>query len=214
MRGEIYVSSHDEESLLHQELDCLEYAREHGIEITKVYADRGEQRGELELLLADAEVDGHTAVVVASLRRLDSQPQVAAHRVAEFDRIGVTVHQARQHDPNSADEDALEDAHRQWKSTAVAAIYVYSDDPEERARQEALCLDYALDHGITVTKVYADSGQHRTELAFLLYAATEGDVSTVLVAGLQHLGPAQRAITWTIGEFERVGVTVQTAQKL
>lgn len=213
MRGAIYVSSYDDDSLVRQEFDCVNYAREHGIEITKVYIDRGEQRGELELLLADAEMDAHTVVVVASLRRLASQPQAAADRVAEFAAIGVTVHQAREHDPNTADEDALEAAHRQWKSNAPGAIYVYGDDPAERARQEALCLDYALDNGITVTQVYADSGRYRSELAGLLYAATEGDVSTVLVASVQHLGPPQRAITWTISEFERVGVTVQAARE-
>ena len=214
MRGAIYVSSHDDESLVQQELDCLEYAREHGIEITKVYTDQREQRGELELLLADAEVDAHTVVVMASLRRLGSEPQDVAHRVAEFARISVTIHQARQHDPNTADEDALEDAHQQWKSNAPGAIYVFGGDPAERARQEALCLDYALEHGITVTRVYADAGWNRPELAGLLNAATEGDVSTVLVASLQQLGPHQRAIRWAIGEFERVGVTVQAAHKL
>lgn len=214
MRGAIYMSSHDEDSLVQQELDCLEYAREHGIEITQVYTDRREQRGELELLLADAEMDAHTVVVVASLRRLASEVEAAAHRVAEFDRIGVTIHQAREHDPNTADEDALEDAHRQWKSNAPGAIYVFGDDPAERARQETLCLDYALEHGITVTKVYADAGRHRTELAVLLNAATEGGVSTVLVASPIHLGPTGETVAWVIGEFEQVGVTVQAARKL
>lgn len=93
-----------------------------------------------------------------------------------------------------------------------AAIYVRSAPPGrmELARQREQCQDYAREHGLIVTGVYAETGGSRDGLESLLHDAAEQNTTDLIVTHLYRLGRQASIYTQTCDALSDAGITLRS----
>ncbi len=94
-------------------------------------------------------------------------------------------------------------------------IYVRSARPGrmELARQREQCQDYAREHGLAITRVYADTGDSHGNLDALLREAPERHITDLIVTHLHRLGYEPGAYTQTCEEFSGAGITLHSIRE-
>ncbi|WP_431877985.1 recombinase family protein [Amycolatopsis sacchari] len=92
------------------------------------------------------------------------------------------------------------------------AIYVRSarPGPMELARQREQCEDYAREHGLIVTRVYADTGHARDGLSALLREAPEQNTTDLIVTHLYRLSREASTYFQTCDALSEAGITLHS----